>query len=226
MPQRAALVVPNWIVFWSAHVPFCVHRVVQLPPRSTWMLDFILFNILYFIPKLVIAVTWQLVQHWHHSWTLSWCLEPGQRGWGLHQMRFLTFKEEWWGSIPEVAPITPTPNGCSLWVYIREWWLEGSCHRDCVLHLEWLKRCKRCQMIKGRNVCWRPQRFQTGGTRHGARRLPGTRFLVDLEKVKIFFRYILSMSTYNCVDNAQGACYIGRPAIPLPLLVNLEYQIH
>ena len=83
-----------------------------------------------------------------------------------------------------------------------------------------------------RRICvGRPQQFQTGGTQHGAMRLPGSRFLADLENLKSMPKGPLwfcchCQPTYNCVDNAQGACHIGRPAIPLPLLVNLEYQIN
>ena len=43
MPQGAALIVADWIVFRSAHVPLCVHRVVQLPPRSSCKLELDLY---------------------------------------------------------------------------------------------------------------------------------------------------------------------------------------
>ena len=45
MPQGAALIVSHWIVFWGAHVPLCVHRVVQLPPASACMQECRFVNI-------------------------------------------------------------------------------------------------------------------------------------------------------------------------------------
>ena len=186
MPQRAALVVPHWIVFGSAHVPFCVHRVVQLPPRSTWMLEFVLFNIFLFHSKTC---------HWCYLTTgatlapqlntelVSWARAERLRVTSneIAYIRRGMMRKHTWGSPHNSNPKWPFAVGLHKGVMIAGKLSQRLCPPPGMI-----KEMQEMPNDWGRNFVWRPQRFQTGGTRHGARRLPGTRFLVDLEKVKIF----------------------------------------
>ena len=62
------------------------------------------------------------------------------------------------------------------------------------------------------NLRWRPQQFQTGGTQHGARRLPGSHFLVDLEMVKQWQWTLICVNINLWLHRQFPRCLRHRPA--------------
>ena len=180
MPQGAALIVSHWIVFWGAHVPLCVHRVVQLPPGSACMQECRFVNIKSF--QWCYLTTGATLAPQLKTELVSWARAERLRV-TSNEIAYIRRGMMWmhtWGSPHNSNPKWPFAVGQHKEVMIAGKLSQRLCPPPGMIKIA--KDAKRSR----ENLRWRPQQFQTGGTQHGARRPPGSHFPSDLENFEIF----------------------------------------